>query len=583
MGHCCSQDISVESVEESPSTLDKQLALQQLGEASLAAGDAQATAESSSFQPQAPEELGSSTPASTAPVGEAPDPVTIDAAAGHEAVPGDAVTTDEAAGHEAAEHQAAAAVESAAETSLAAGDDAATTVEPAPAPLAAAPVPTATTKAASAKEKAKAKPKTKTKPKPKPKPAATEAKPKDLAGMLDSALAKGFKQLLPNKLVWAPDTEQLAESPENITLFQLSDTKADPFLNGGTFNITHYAPSSYGAAVGPPSVCQFMRFCQLLGAKIAAKEDECVVFGTPKGDVNVRKNAAVLIGGYLIVQHTWTATGVAKLLADEANNTFPCPWYTPEAKNMTVKDCWSGFDMAVNQGWIYKADVMSETACKAYMTLAETYDANWLAPGHVIVSADPMSTVMDPNPKTVQALGNTPKGWVGRKQEAEVGDFNFLCWSKNANIGLVVRANFSTEPGLREIGGSYDSKAFTSRGISQLDAAVDDVKGGVPDVRSISKVLDGSASCTQEKRRAVLIHCKAGFGRSVVYAACLLIHKFDVPGSSILGWIRMCRPGSITTPDQEKFLQKLSGRKDLEKLLPSAKSGGGRMFGKMFK
>lgn len=566
MGHCCSQDVSV---EESPSALDKQLAIpvQQLGDAPpqiRPESSTQATADSPHVQPQASEELGSSEPPSTAPNDEAPDPV----------------TTDEAAGHEAAGHEGA-------------GHDAAAIAEPAPeAPLVAAPepdVPAATTEAAAAEEKAnhepKAKAKPKTKPKPKPKPKATEAQPKDLAGMLDAALAKGFKQLLPNKLVWAPDTEQLAGSPENMTLFQLSDTKADPFLNGGTFGITHYAPSSYGAAIGPPSVCQFMRFCQLLGAKMAAKDDECIVFGMPKGDVNARKNAAVLIGGYLIVQHSWTATSVAKLLADEANNTFPCPWYKacPEANNMTVKDCWSGFDMAVNQGWLYKADVMSETSCKAYMTLAETYDANWLAPGHVIVSADPMSTVMDPNPKTVQALGNTPKGWVGLKTEAEVGDFNFLCWSKNANIGLVVRANFSTEPGLREIGGSYDSKAFTSKGISQLDAAVDDVKGGVPDARSISKVLDGSASCTQEKRCAVLIHCKAGFGRSVVYAACLLIQKFDVPGSSLLGWIRMCRPGSITTPDQEKFLQKLSGRKDIEKLLPSAKSGGGGMFGKLFK
>eukprot|EP00931_Biecheleriopsis_adriatica_P073440 TRINITY_DN47722_c0_g1_i1.p1 TRINITY_DN47722_c0_g1~~TRINITY_DN47722_c0_g1_i1.p1 ORF type:complete len:532 (+),score=124.33 TRINITY_DN47722_c0_g1_i1:42-1598(+) len=448
-----------------------------------------------------------------------------------------------------------------------------------------APAPDAEVTAKAAPETTKKATK-KAKAKPKPTPAKEEAPKKDVAAMLDSALPKGFRQLLPNKLVWAPGLDTLsAELAGSITLFTLANTAADPFLSGGVFRIMHYVPAAYDSTFGPPSLCQFMRFCQLLEEKLAAEGTDCVVFGTPK-DANAHANAAVLMGGYLVVHHGWTAAKVAQELVAEAKVGFPCPWYhsrTPVAPNLTVNDCWRSFELAASQSWISKSDVMSETACRAYITLWETYDACWLVPGEVIVAADPMSTVMDPNPKTVAALGNTPKGWVGRRPEAEVGDFNVLCWCKNANISLMVRANFSNEPGLKEIGGSYDAKAFTSKGIGQVDVGFDDVKGGVPPVKLISTMLERCTASASERRAAVLVHCKAGFGRSMVYAACWLIHKFDVPGSSLLGWLRMCRPGAITTPDQEKFLQKLSGKQDLQKLLPSGKPGGGGMFGKMFK
>eukprot|EP00929_Paragymnodinium_shiwhaense_P047480 TRINITY_DN24085_c0_g1_i1.p1 TRINITY_DN24085_c0_g1~~TRINITY_DN24085_c0_g1_i1.p1 ORF type:complete len:349 (-),score=33.24 TRINITY_DN24085_c0_g1_i1:487-1533(-) len=347
----------------------------------------------------------------------------------------------------------------------------------------------------------------------------------------------------------------------------------------------HYAPGALGACFGPPSLCQFTRFCQLLDARAAERADGCVVLGIPQSDPRIRGTAAILMGGYLVVQEGWSANDVARILAEESKILLPCPWYKPksaaDAPNLTVADCWFGFEMALKQGWLHRANGKAEHTCQAWTSAAQVYDASWLVPGCVLVTADPMSTVMDPNPATVSALGNTPKGWVGKKDAG--GPKDFLSWCKGANVGLVVRANFSNESGLREAGGSYDKEAFTSAGIAHLDAPVKDFKGGIPDAKSISVVLERCKTSVDDGSSAVLVHCKGGFGRSVVYAACWIILKFNVPGRPLLAWLRMARPGAITTPDQERFLQGLQGRSDIEKMLPKKAASGGGFFGKLLK
>eukprot|EP00972_Heterocapsa_arctica_P115713 16449330-Heterocapsa_arctica.AAC.1 len=47
---------------------------------------------------------------------------------------------------------------------------------------------------------------------------------------------------------------------------------------------------------------------------------------------------------------------------------------------------------------------------------------------------------------------------------------------------------------------------------------------------------------SDDARKAVLVHCKGGFGRSVVFACCLLIWEHDIPGRQLLGWVRVVRP-----------------------------------------
>jgi len=142
---------------------------------------------------------------------------------------------------------------------------------------------------------------------------------------------------------------------------------------------------------------------------------------------------------------------------------------------------------------------------------------------------------------------------------------DFVTWCKSHSISQVVRVNFCNEPGLKNIGGSYSSITFEANGISHLDVPVHDHGGGVPDVASICEVMEACKLVPDNQAR--LIHCKGGFGRSVLMACCCLISDFDVPGSALLGWVRIARPGAITTIQQEHFLRQFRGAADLERYL----------------
>jgi len=143
---------------------------------------------------------------------------------------------------------------------------------------------------------------------------------------------------------------------------------------------------------------------------------------------------------------------------------------------------------------------------------------------------------------------------------------DFVSWCKQRGITSVIRLNFSTEPGLRQFGGSYDETHLLQHGFGHMNIPVVDKNGGLPSVLTIKEVLEDFGTHTSHcnPSKTVLVHCKGGFGRSMVIACCLVIYKYDVPGRALLGWARIVRPGAITTSMQEKFLCSLRGRADLK-------------------
>ncbi|CAK0845466.1 unnamed protein product [Prorocentrum cordatum] len=144
----------------------------------------------------------------------------------------------------------------------------------------------------------------------------------------------------------------------------------------------------------------------------------------------------------------------------------------------------------------------------------------------------------------------------------------FVDFLREEGIKTVVRVNMSDEPGLAEIGGSYDAGLLADVGIQHADVPVSDSKhpsskGGVPPRATIKRFFTLTRHMTAKDGGAVLVHCKGGFGRSVFLACLLVIHKYNVSGRGLLGWARIARPGAITTPEQESVLRSLSGRADL--------------------
>jgi hypothetical protein len=156
--------------------------------------------------------------------------------------------------------------------------------------------------------------------------------------------------------------------------------------------------------------------------------------------------------------------------------------------------------------------------------------------------------------------------WDSKGPVKAIPDFVTFC--RREGFSHIVRANYSNEHGLAEIGGSYERSDFLEYGIDHLECPIMDTNGGIPNKQLIRRVVEWQDENSDLERR-VLIHCKGGFGRSVVLACCLMIHWYDIPGRALLGWVRILRPGSITMPQQERLLCSLEGREDLANLLKS--------------
>lgn len=209
---------------------------------------------------------------------------------------------------------------------------------------------------------------------------------------------------------------------------------------------------------------------------------------------------------------------------------------------MLLKTCLEALEVATRLKWL---DVEAFDS-KAYTELCAKWDATWVIPGEILLMADPMTTVMDPDPATCSHL-------VGPETP------NFAAWFEVLNVAGLVRLNKDRESGLEK---SYDAKKFKDAGLLHVQAAYDDTGGGVPDKAIAKKVLDGCSEVAEGK--AIAFHCKAGFGRSGVCAALLAIHRYDLSGQHLLAWLRFCRPGTITTLSQARFLASLQGRQKLE-------------------
>jgi cell division cycle 14 len=272
---------------------------------------------------------------------------------------------------------------------------------------------------------------------------------------------------------------------------------------------------------GPLSLLQIHLFIQRSLAHLT-KQDTVIHFYSSSTPQHVA-NAILVAAAFRLVQlHLSPSESVAPFhallpLARAYRDASPFP----TTFDLSVSSCLHGLDKAMKLGW-YDPDKF-DAQTWGRLEAIEHGDMNWIIPGKLLAFAAPYNT-------------NLVQGYRVCTPADLLPTFRAL------GITTIVRLNNKT----------YEEAIFKSAGLSHLELFFPD--GSCPSdsiVREFLQII--------ESPQIIALHCKAGLGRTYfcflihrgTLAGCHLIKNFGFSAHEAIGWIRICRPGSIIGPQQQ--------------------------------
>lgn len=270
---------------------------------------------------------------------------------------------------------------------------------------------------------------------------------------------------------------------------------------------------------GPLSLAQIHKFWVLTNKHINAQKGK-VVFYT---DIT----AACIANGCLLC----ACYRLIELRCDPSTAMEPLTVFIPHLKpyrdassfpstyDLTVYHCVAGLYQAMHHKWYDPETFDTDDWCK--YELVENGDMNWLIPNKLLAFASPYYT------NVIRG------GW----KVCTPKDLLPIFHKKGVNHVVRLCQKF------------YDEKDFTSNNINHTELYFPD--GSTPN----SDVLRKWLSIIEKDGEVVALHCKAGLGRTGTLAACYMIKNYHMTGDEAIGWIRLCRPGSIIGPQQKYVIK----------------------------
>uniref|UniRef100_H3CGK1 Cell division cycle 14Ab n=1 Tax=Tetraodon nigroviridis TaxID=99883 RepID=H3CGK1_TETNG len=279
---------------------------------------------------------------------------------------------------------------------------------------------------------------------------------------------------------------------------------------------------NFYADFGPLNLAMLYRYCCKLNKKLKSftLTRKRIVHYT-SFDQRRRSNAAVLIGGYAVIYLKKSPEEAYRALTSGSNASY-LPFRDASfgncTFNLTVLDCLQGIRKALQHGF-FDFETFSVDEYEHYERV-ENGDLNWIVPRKLLAFSGP-------HPRS-----KVENGYPLHAPEA------YFPYFRKHNVGAVVRLN-------KKI---YDSKRFTDAGFHHHDLFFLD--GSTPSDIITQRFLH----ICESTEGAVAVHCKAGLGRTGTLIGCYLMKQYCFTAAEAIGWIRICRPGSVIGP-QQNYLQ----------------------------
>ncbi|RHY35519.1 hypothetical protein DYB32_000043 [Aphanomyces invadans] len=322
----------------------------------------------------------------------------------------------------------------------------------------------------------------------------------------DSSPARGgaapvLIEFVPNKLYYT-SVSALPKSTEDMLYFSIDN------------QLIYW---NYCLDFGPLNIGHVFRFHDIVqdafaqAARVGATTKVCL-FSSTNGQR--RANAVCLLGCWGILFHDMTAATAWTPFSDlrfppfHDATDFECTY------DLSIKNCLDGLEKAKANQYINTATFNVDEY--QFYEKVENGDLSWVSP-KFIAFAGPHNKFSNKNGQ----ITLTPEHYVP--------------YFKKMNVTLVVRLNDKC----------YDRNRFVSAGIDHLDLYYPD--GTNAPMHILKQFIEAS----ERTPGAVAVHCKAGLGRTGTCIGCYMMKHEQFTAREVIGWLRLCRPGSVIGPQQD--------------------------------
>jgi len=250
--------------------------------------------------------------------------------------------------------------------------------------------------------------------------------------------------------------------------------------------------------------------------ELMMRKSNCKIYFYTSLAEDKRANAAYLMCAYLIISKKMTAEMAWNYFKTEKFKPFRDASCGPSIYDCTIFDCLKGLEYALELGW-YNPTTFS---VKEYEN-NEKENMNWIIPGKLLAFSKPSSEEYDEK---------------GNKLLTPLDYCNIF---KKMGITTVIRLNKPT----------YDKKIFENNQIKHRDLYFLD--GEIPSEEIVEHFFD----IVENEKGGVAVHCSSGRGNTGTLMAIYAMKHYRFPARAFIGYIRICRPGSILGKQQNFLVQ----------------------------